>query len=451
MAQVDELLNAEDLNYEDTSTYSTPGEGAYVEVNEKRVVIVPDELKTIGVQYDNKVNRLPFRIPRHWDGQDLFDMSIYINYKLPDGTTSSHYVNQKTADDNTIRFDWVINHNVTQKAGNITFLVCAKKTDGENDTIHWNSELCKDIRVSEGLECDEEIIETYPETIQQIYDRIDSLEMITDVYTKSEMDELLNLRYLKTETYSKQEVDQKIADIPEPDLSPYSTKTEVDEKIAAIPKPDLSPYSTKAEVNEALSQRYLKTETYSKGEVDQKIADIPEPDLSTYSTKTEVNELLGQRYLKTETYNKTEVNNLLSQRYLKTETYSKGEVDRKIEDIPEPDLSSYSTKTEVDQKIAAIPKPDMSEYYKKTETYNKGEVDQKIADIPEPDLSPYSTKTEVNEALSQRYLKTETYSKSEVDEKIAAIPKPDMSEYYKKTEVETLIDERLGLIENGSY
>lgn len=399
MAQVDELLNAEDLNYEDTSTYSTPGEGVYVEVNEKRVVTVPDELKTIGVQYDNKVNRLPFRIPRHWDGQDLFDMSIYINYKLPDGTTASHYVNQKTAEDeNTIRFDWVINHNVTQKAGNITFLVCAKKTDGENDTIHWNSELCKDIWVSEGLECDEEIIETYPETIQQIYDRIDSLEMITDVYTKSEMDELLNLRYLKTETYSKQEVDQKIADIPEPDLSPYSTKTEVDEKIAAIPKPDLSPYSTKAEVNEALSQRYLKTETYSKSEVD-----------------------------------------------------------RKIEDIPEPDLSPYSTKTEVDQKIAAIPKPDMSEYYKKTETYNKQEVDQKIADIPEPDLSPYSTKTEVNEALSQRYLKTETYSKGEVDQKIAAIPKPDMSEYYKKTEtyskteVETLIDERLGLIENGSY
>ena len=65
-------------------------------------------------------------------------------------------------------------------------------------------------------------------------------------------------------------------------------------------------------------------------------------------------------------------------------------------------------------------------------------MDQKIDDIPEPDLSPYSTKTEV-------------------DEKIAAIPKPDMSEYYKKTEtyskteVETLIDERLGLIENGSY
>ena len=321
MAQVDELLNAEDLNYEDASTYSTPGEGAYVEVNEKRVVIVPDELKTIGVQYDNKVNRLPFRIPRHWDGQDLFDMSIYINYKLPDGTTSSHYVNQKTAeDDNTISFDWVINQKKKKKAGDITFLVCAKKTNHiarsmpaeEDDTIHWNSELCKDIRVSEGLECDEEIIETHPEIIQQIFDRIDSLEITTDIYTKSEMDELLNLRYLKTETYNKQEVDQKIADIPEPDLSPYSTKTEVDEKIAAIPKPD------------------------------------------------------------------------------------------------------------------------MSEYYKKTETYNKGEVDQKIADIPEPDLSPYSTK-------------------AEVDEKIAAIPKPDMSEYYKKTEVETLIDERLGLIENGSY
>lgn len=265
MVQVDELLNAEDVYYEDTSTYATSEEGPYVEINEKRVVIVPDELKTIAVQYDNKVNRLPFRIPRHWDGKDLFNMSIYINYKLPDGTKASHYVSQKTAvDENTIGFDWVINYNVTSQVGDITFLVCAKQAfrdevnnrsqiDPVYETIHWNSELCKDIRVAEGLECDEEIVETYPETIQQIYDRIDSLEVVTNVYTRSEMDELLNLRYLKTETYSKQEVDQKIADIPEPDLSPYSTKTEVDEKIAAIPKPDLSPYSTKADVSEALS------------------------------------------------------------------------------------------------------------------------------------------------------------------------------------------------------
>lgn len=55
--------------------------------------------------------------------------------------------------------------------------------------------------------------------------------------------------YMKTETYTRAEVDNKIAAISKPDMSNYYTKLEVDNTIAAIPKPDMSNYYTKSEVD----------------------------------------------------------------------------------------------------------------------------------------------------------------------------------------------------------
>ena len=67
--------------------------------------------------------------------------------------------------------------------------------------------------------------------------------------------------YTKSETYSKVEVDTKIADIPETDLSGY----------------------------------YDKTETYNKSEVDNIIDNIPATDLSNYYNKTQTETLLSNK------------------------------------------------------------------------------------------------------------------------------------------------------------
>ena len=110
--------------------------------------------------------------------------------------------------------------------------------------------------------------------------------------------------YKKTETYSKIEVDTKIDDIPETDLSGYYNKTQVDNIIADIPPTDLSNY-------------YDKTETYSKVEVDTKISDIPATDLSNYYNKSQVDTIaldkvdkVAGKQLSTEDYTTADKNKL---------------------------------------------------------------------------------------------------------------------------------------------
>ena len=125
-------------------------------------------------------------------------------------------------------------------------------------------------------------------------DTINDLAVRTNTTEKnlSNINTRLSDYYNKTQTYSKVEVDTKIADIPTTDLSDYYkiaetySKVEVDTKIADIPTIDLSGY-------------YKKTETYSKVEVDTKIANIPTTDLTNY-------------YKKSETYSKVETGSLVN-------------------------------------------------------------------------------------------------------------------------------------------
>ena len=79
--------------------------------------------------------------------------------------------------------------------------------------------------------------------------------------------------YKKTETYSKVEVDTKIADIPPTDLSGYYNKTEVNNIIDSIPATDLSNY-------------YDKTETYSKVETNSLVATKQDTLVSGTNIKT---------------------------------------------------------------------------------------------------------------------------------------------------------------------
>lgn len=106
------------------------------------------------------------------------DFAIYINYMLPGSGELGSYVakNLRVDADNPelIHFDWTISSNVTKSIGAITFLVCARKVGVDGTVLHkWNSELCRDLRVSEGLETVETIVETQPDFITQVLTTLD--------------------------------------------------------------------------------------------------------------------------------------------------------------------------------------------------------------------------------------------------------------------------------------
>lgn len=174
------------------STTNSETEG-HVVIGVDRRVTVPESLKRIAVQFDHNVETVVFDCPRYWDGLDMSNMAVYVNYMRSDGYTDSYPVGTVTVDStdtNIMHFNWLVSHNVTSVAGAISFLVCVKKTDSSGyETNHWNSELCQDMYVSPGMEADEQFIEYNQDLITQLLLRMSTVEKIN--VQASEMQNLL--------------------------------------------------------------------------------------------------------------------------------------------------------------------------------------------------------------------------------------------------------------------
>ena len=163
------MSQAEDL-LESLPTGNSGDLEPHIIIDKKRKVSVPDELKRIAVQHDHNIETVTFDCPRYWDGNDMSQSRICINYKRPDGILGSYVASNiivDETDDTTMHFDWTISQDVTVKDGSLMFLVCIKKFDtntGE-EINNWHSELNTEMCISKGLECDEIIDGSYSELV----------------------------------------------------------------------------------------------------------------------------------------------------------------------------------------------------------------------------------------------------------------------------------------------
>ena len=206
---------------------SNNGEEGHIVVGADRFITVPQKLKRLGVQYDNNVETVTFDCPRYWDEHDMSTMKVYINYIRADKKVGSYSVDGGVTvdevDNSIMHFDWTIRREVTEEKGNIIFLVCVKDVDEDgNEQEHWNSELCKDCYISEGLEVLTSIINQYPDVITHLLTRMDLVEDKTtlesmlgylDTYFKedSDINEVLK-NYVKEYLQTDDEVAKKIED-----------------------------------------------------------------------------------------------------------------------------------------------------------------------------------------------------------------------------------------------
>lgn len=180
MSQADELLDS--LTEPEVATYSVnPDMEPHIVINEDRTIAVPDELKHIAVQGEHNIETVTFDCPRYWDGHDLSQMSVRINFQRPDGHREPYIAENLRVDDtdtSLIHFDWTISGNVTAVKGNISFMVCAKIADAEGVTEReWHSRLNQDLVIDEGLDCSgDEIVEQNPDILESILARLDTLE-----------------------------------------------------------------------------------------------------------------------------------------------------------------------------------------------------------------------------------------------------------------------------------
>ena len=158
-----------------------------------RVVTVPEQYKTLGVEPDQAVKKIWFRFPRIVgnNNTDLSVLSVRIHYRNANGDIDGYIVKDLEADgeDNVI-FSWEIGGNVALYKGNVEFIVCAVRTDDEG-LIHreWNTKLNKDCVVLEGLELGKiEIKPTEKDIIAQLiqYVKDESAEAVKQVTASKE-------------------------------------------------------------------------------------------------------------------------------------------------------------------------------------------------------------------------------------------------------------------------
>ena len=169
MSQAEELLNSLD---------ETTGVEEHIVIGKDRHITVPKSLKRIAVQFDHNIETVTFDCPRYWDDHDMSAMNIYINYMRSDrvrGMFLAKNVTVDETDENIMHFDWTLSRNATLTKGKLVFLVCVKKVEDAEETIHWNSELCSECTVSEGLECEDFVEHAEQDIITDLLLRMDNI------------------------------------------------------------------------------------------------------------------------------------------------------------------------------------------------------------------------------------------------------------------------------------
>lgn len=121
---------------------------------ETREISVPTEYQILGVESDEKVERIYFKCPKIvGDNIDLSKLGIRVNYENANKQRTTYPVDDVKVEGENITFSWLLDRPVTQYKGTVHFVVCAIKTSGDEITNEWNTTLAQS-EVLEGLEPD---------------------------------------------------------------------------------------------------------------------------------------------------------------------------------------------------------------------------------------------------------------------------------------------------------
>ena len=124
-----------------------------------RTIAVPESF-ILGVYNDKNTQVVPFEMPRYYNDIDLATYSIRVNFMNAHGDGDIYLVMSRQIGADSITFDWVVNRTAYTYAGDVYFVVCLIKTDGNGIvTTEFNTTRTK-VRVLEGLEVDNPIPET---------------------------------------------------------------------------------------------------------------------------------------------------------------------------------------------------------------------------------------------------------------------------------------------------
>lgn len=148
---------------------------------ETRTIIVPPEYQLFGVENDKRTERLYFQCPKIvGDNQDLSrDYQLFINYQNANGDPDAYHIEDMEVDGENITFSWLLEENVTKYRGNIQFafgaIIPGDETE-DPDKNRWNTTINTDCTCLVGLKCTQQVAESNPDALVQIWAAIDELK-----------------------------------------------------------------------------------------------------------------------------------------------------------------------------------------------------------------------------------------------------------------------------------
>lgn len=142
----------------------------------ERVLNIPDELQTIGVENDNNVERIYFEIPRYFDEvNDLSEFNFYINYLNANQEPNQYHCTDLEVEGDNVVFSWLTSENVYAYRGIVRFIVYAVASDNRK----WNTTVAE-LNVLEGLETEGQIIDNNPDIINELINLQEQFEEALD-------------------------------------------------------------------------------------------------------------------------------------------------------------------------------------------------------------------------------------------------------------------------------
>ena len=148
---------------------------------EARTITVPPEYQILGVENDKRVERILFRCPKVvGDNQDLSqDYILFVNYVNANGDPDAYKINDMQVDGDDITFSWLLEENVTKYKGSIQIAFAAIIPGDEvedPDKNRWNTTINTDCTCLAGLKCTQQVAESNPDALVQIWAAIDELK-----------------------------------------------------------------------------------------------------------------------------------------------------------------------------------------------------------------------------------------------------------------------------------
>ena len=145
-----------------------------------RIISIPATIKVLGVESDDDVKRLHFRVPRYYGEFDLSAFDIRINYKNAAGDSDLYPADDVAVSDdgNTFSFSWLVDRVAFVRKGDVQFSLCMKLYENGVVVKEFNTAKAT-LPVLEGLETERAVVEENPSAFDAVLCRLYAVEAAT--------------------------------------------------------------------------------------------------------------------------------------------------------------------------------------------------------------------------------------------------------------------------------